>query len=56
MNTMVSNQQSQLKTMNNLLTLQENHVEDFSISWRAFLVALAQLIEDTVQNAGTDVP
>ena len=32
MNTMQSNQQAQFKTMNNLLTLQENHVEDFKVS------------------------
>ena len=28
-NQMQNNQQAQFKTMNNLLTLQENHVEDF---------------------------
>ena len=51
MNTMQSNQQSQFKTMNNLLTLQENHVEDFfQYHGEAFLAALAQLIEDTVQK------
>ena len=51
MNTMQTNQQSQFKTMNNLLTLQENHVEDFfQYHGEAFLAALAQLIEDTVQK------
>ena len=48
---MQSNQQSQFKTMNNLLTLQENHVEDFfQYHGEAFLTALAQLVEDTVQK------
>jgi len=51
MNTMQSNQQAQFKTMNNLLTLQENHVEDFfQYHGEAFLAALAQLIEDTVEK------
>ena len=51
MNTMQSNQQAQFKTMNNLLTLQENHVEDFfQYHGEAFLSALAQLIEDVVQK------
>jgi hypothetical protein len=51
MNTMQSNQQAQFKTMNNLLTLQENHVEDFfQYHGEAFLGALAQLVEDTVEK------
>ena len=51
MNTMQSNQQAQFKTMNNLLTLQENHVEDFfQYHGEAFLTALAQLVEDTVEK------
>ena len=51
MNTMQSNQQSQFKTMNNLLTLQENHVEDFfQYHGEAFLAALAQLMTDTVEK------
>tara|TARA_R110000851_G_C13082846_1_gene565954 strand:- start:20 stop:748 length:729 start_codon:yes stop_codon:yes gene_type:complete len=45
-------QQTQFKTMNNLLTLQENHVEDFfQYHGEAFLGALEKLIEDTVQRA-----
>ena len=48
---MQTNQQAQFKTMNNLLTLQENHVEDFfQYHGESFLVALAQLIEDVVQK------
>ena len=51
MNTMQPNQQAQFKPMNNLLTLQENHVEDFfQYHGEAFLAALAQLIEDTVEK------
>ena len=51
MSTMQSNQQAQFKTMNNLLTLQENHVEDFfQYHGEAFLTALAQLVEDVVQK------
>jgi len=48
---MNANQQAQFKTMNNLLTLQENHVEDFfQYHGEAFLTALAQLMEDTIQK------
>ena len=48
---MNQNQQAQFKTMNNLLTLQENHVEDFfQYHGEAFLVSLAQLVEDVVEK------
>ena len=48
---MNQNQQQSFKTMNNLLTLQENHVEDFfQYHGEAFLVALAQLVEDVVEK------
>ena len=51
MNTMASNQQAQFKTMNNLLTLQENHVEDFfQYHGEAFLGALEQLLEDVIER------
>ena len=44
-------QQTQFKAMNNLLTLQENHVEDFfQYHGEAFLGALEKLIEDTVSR------
>tara|TARA_R100000008_G_scaffold71465_1_gene49308 strand:- start:8184 stop:8855 length:672 start_codon:yes stop_codon:yes gene_type:complete len=47
MTTMNNNQQSNFKMMNNLLTLQENHVEDFfQYHGEAFLGAFEQLIED----------
>lgn len=50
-NQMQSNQQSQFKTMNNLLTLQENHVEDFfQYHGESFLSSLAQLVEDVVEK------
>lgn len=45
-------QQTQFKAMNNLLTLQENHVEDFfQYHGEAFLSALEKLIEDTVTRS-----
>jgi len=45
-------QQTQFKAMNNLLTLQENHVEDFfQYHGESFLRTLEKLIEDTVQRA-----
>lgn len=48
---MNSNQQAQFKTMNNLLTLQENHVEDFfQYHGEAFLTSLAQLMTDVVER------
>lgn len=47
MSTMNTNQQAQFKTMNNLLTLQENHVEDFfQYHGEAFLGAMEILMED----------
>jgi len=50
-NQIQSNQQSQFKTMNNLLTLQENHVEDFfQYHGESFLLSLAQLVEDVVEK------
>ena len=56
MNTMQSNQQAQFKTMNNLLTLQENHVEDFfQYHGEAFLAALSQLVGDVVQKTVSEI-
>jgi len=50
-NTMASNQQAQFKSINNLLTLQENHVEDFfQYHGEAFLNALAQLVTDVLEK------
>jgi len=53
---MQSNQQAQFKTMNNLLTLQENHVEDFfQYHGEAFLSALAQLVGDVVNKTVSEI-
>jgi len=55
-NQMQNNQQSQFKTMNNLLTLQENHVEDFfQYHGEAFLSALAQLMTDVTEKVVSQV-
>ncbi len=55
-NQMQSNQQAQFKTMNNLLTLQENHVEDFfQYHGEAFLAALAQLVSDVTERVVSQV-
>ena len=52
MSSISANNQSQFKTMNNLLTLQENHVEDFfQYHGEAFLAALDKLIEDAVSRS-----
>ena len=49
-------QQTQFKAMNNLLTLQENHVEDFfQYHGEAFLGALEKLIEDTVARTVSQI-
>ena len=49
---MGAQQQTQFKAINNLLTLQENHVEDFfQYHGESFLSAMEKLIEDTVQRA-----
>ena len=53
---MQSNQQAQVMTMNNLLTLQENHVEDFfQYHGEAFLTALAQLVGDVVNKTVSEI-
>ena len=55
-NQMQNNQQAQFKTMNNLLTLQENHVEDFfQYHGEAFLAALAQLVSDVTERLVSQV-
>ena len=55
-NQMQNNQQAQFKTMNNLLTLQENHVEDFfQYHGEAFLAALAQLVSDVTERVVSQV-
>jgi len=55
-NTISNGQQNQFKTMNNLLTLQENHVEDFfQYHGEAFLSSMEQLIEDVVARVVGDM-
>jgi len=56
LSSMNANNQTQFKTMNNLLTLQENHVEDFfQYHGEAFLAALDKLIEDAVERSVSKV-
>ena len=50
-NQMTQNSQTQFKSMNNLLTLQENHVEEFFYyHGEAFLTAFEQLFEDVIER------
>ena len=50
-NQITQNQQTQFKSMNNLLTLQENHVEEFFYyHGEAFLLAFEKLLEDVTQR------
>ena len=50
-NQMQSNQTQNFKTMNNLLTLQENHVEEFfQYHGVDFMTALEKLMEDVVER------
>jgi len=55
-NSISNSQQNQFKTMNNLLTLQENHVEDFfQYHGEAFLTSMEKLIEDVVARVVGDM-
>ncbi|QDP53623.1 MAG: hypothetical protein GOVbin556_87 [Prokaryotic dsDNA virus sp.] len=48
---MQNNNQSNFKAMNNLLTLQDNHVEEFLLyHGEAFLTTFEKLLEDVVQR------
>jgi hypothetical protein len=48
---MNNNSQSNFKAMNNLLTLQDNHVEEFLLyHGEAFLTTFEKLVEDVVQR------
>jgi len=50
-NAIASQGDSTFKTVNNLLSLQENHVEEFlQYHGKAFLGALEQLLEDTIER------
>ena len=53
---MQNSQQQNFKSMNNLLTLQENHVEEFfQYHGEEFMQAFEKLIEDTVQKVVADM-
>ena len=55
-NALANSQQQSFKTVNNLLTLQENHVEEFfQYHGEEFLAAFEKLIEDTVQKVVADM-
>ena len=48
---MTANNQEQFKAMNNLLTLQENHVEEFFYyHGEAFLTSFEKLFEDVIER------
>ena len=50
-NALANSQQQNFKTVNNLLTLQDNHVEEFlQYHGEAFLAALEQLMEDVIER------
>ena len=51
-----NNQQQNFKSINNLLTLQENHVEEFfQYHGPEFLAAFEKLIEDTLQKVMSEM-
>lgn len=57
LNAALSDSQNQsFKSMNNLLTLQENHVEEFfQYHGPEFMAALEKLMEDVVQRVVADM-
>ena len=53
---MNNNSQSNFKAMNNLLTLQDNHVEEFLLyHGEAFLTTFEKLLEDVVQRVVSEM-
>ena len=55
-NALASSQQQSFKTVNNLLTLQENHVEEFfQYHGEEFMMAFEKLIEDTLQKVVSEM-
>ena len=55
-NALANSQQQSFKTVNNLLTLQENHVEEFfQYHGPEFMAALEKLMEDVVQRVVADM-
>ena len=50
-NALANSQQQNFKTVNNLLTLQENHVEEFfQYHGEEFMQAFEKLMEDTIKS------
>ena len=55
-NALANSQQQNFKTVNNLLTLQENHVEEFfQYHGEDFLSAIEKMLEDVVQRVVSDM-
>ena len=55
-NALNTHQQQSFKTVNNLLTLQENHVEEFfQYHGEEFMMAFEKLIEDTLQRVVSEM-
>ena len=53
---LADSQNQSFKSMNNLLTLQENHVEEFfQYHGQQFLTSLEQLMEDVVQRVVSEM-
>jgi len=55
-NALANSQQQNFKTVNNLLTLQENHVEEFfQYHGEEFMQAFEKLMEDTIKRTVSDM-
>tara|TARA_R100001082_G_scaffold110941_1_gene92517 strand:+ start:1210 stop:1869 length:660 start_codon:yes stop_codon:yes gene_type:complete len=55
-NALSNNQNQTFKAVNNLLTLQENHVEEFfQYHGEDFMIAIEKLLEDVVQRVVSDM-
>ena len=55
-NALASSQQQNFKTVNNLLTLQENHVEEFfQYHGEEFMQAFEKLMEDTIKRTVSEM-
>jgi hypothetical protein len=56
MNAVQQGQQNNFKSMNNLLSLQDNHVEEFfQYHGKMFLTSLEQMMEDVVERVVSDM-
>jgi len=56
MNAVQQGQQNSFKSMNNLLSLQDNHVEEFfQYHGKMFLTSLEQMMEDVVERVVSDM-